>query len=88
LGLEESVDLGHNEEEKEAAKEGCLAIVRMHETFAQYKSCLIITKSSGAQKLQDEIIKLQRIAIFARYGEIFRDACQRLRIQAEKNESP
>jgi hypothetical protein len=83
LDLEENREPEQDEEEVEAVKEAWLTIVRMHEESAQYKACLAITNSSDAQTLQDEIVKLQRIAFFARYGDAFADTCQRLRAQGE-----
>ncbi|KAI9737971.1 MAG: hypothetical protein M1834_009341 [Cirrosporium novae-zelandiae] len=82
------LDLGENvdpeqDEELENAKEVWLTIVRMHEESARGKECLILTNSSDSQTLQDEIIKLQRISFFARYGDVFVDVCQKLGTNAE-----
>ena len=87
LIIEVNKDLGYNEEDA-AAKDEWLAIVRMHEESAIYRSCLKVTKSSEAQEFQDEIAKLQRTSFFARYGDVFAETCNSLRLQAERMKAP
>jgi hypothetical protein len=79
MDLEEIIDPDENEE-VEVAKEAWLTIVRMHEKSAQYKVCLAIMNSSNAQTLQDEIVKPQLIAFFARYNNALVDAYQKAAI--------
>jgi hypothetical protein len=60
-----------------------LSTVRMYERSIQYTACLRITRTEDAQALQDELVKLQRLAFYARYGDILAMACRQLKSEAE-----
>ena len=49
----------------------------------KFTACLKVTRSPDAQILQDELLKLQRTAFYARYGDLFAVACRQLKHEAE-----
>lgn len=55
----------------------------MYEWSIQFTVCLQTTRTADAQSLQDELIKLQRLAFYARYGDILAMACRQLKSEAE-----
>ena len=59
------------------------AFIREAERGIQLKACMKTTKTDSAQQLQDEILDLQRIAFYARYGDYFSDICNNLKVAAE-----
>ncbi|KAI9784456.1 MAG: hypothetical protein M1839_002112 [Geoglossum umbratile] len=85
LDLEEGEVYEGGEEELEAAKYEWRATIRMYDGHIQYTACLQIPRTSDAQTLQEQLLNLQRTAFYARYGDMFAEACHRLKREAEIN---
>lgn len=60
-----------------------LGTVRIFEESRAYKACLTITETKDAEELANELLRLQRTAFYARYGDIFEEICRILRHEAE-----
>lgn len=71
------------DEDVEAGRAELIATIRMYEQSMQFTACLKVTRSPDAQTLQDELLKLQRTAFYARYGDLFAVACRQLKHEAE-----
>lgn len=57
--------------------------VHTFEQSTQYTACIIVTRSSDAQQLQDQLLLLQKTAFYARYGGVFAHVCKQLKARAE-----
>ena len=64
-------------------KEEWKSTLRTYEQSMQYTACLVATRSSDAQELQDQLVMLRKAAFYTRYGDIFAEACTKLKTQAE-----
>ena len=53
--------------------------VHTFEQSTQYTACTIVTRSSNAQQLQDQLLLLQKTALYARYGGVFAHVCKQLK---------
>ena len=71
------------DEDAQAARAELIATIRTYEQSMQFTACLQVTRSPDAQTLQDELLKLQRTAFYARYGDVFAVACNQLKHEAE-----
>ena len=83
LDLEEGEVYEGGEEELEEAKHEWRATIRMYEGSIRYTACLLVTRTSDAQTLQDQLLNLQRTAFYARYGDMLAEACRQLKKEAE-----
>jgi hypothetical protein len=83
LDMEEGEEYDEDEKIVEKIKREYTATIRAYEQSVQYTACLNITRTMDAQKLQDEIVRLQRTALYARYGDVLAVACRQLRNEAE-----
>ncbi|KAI9769444.1 MAG: hypothetical protein M1839_003658 [Geoglossum umbratile] len=83
LDLEEGEVFEGGEEELQEAKDEWKATIRMYDGYIQYTACLQITRTSDAQTLQEQLLALQRTAFYSRYGDMFAEACRRLKREAE-----
>lgn len=72
-----------DKEEFEAVKQEWIANIRTYEQSIQYHACLNITHTSDAQRLQEEILNLQRTTFYARYGDYLAESCRQLKCEAE-----
>ncbi|KFY33634.1 hypothetical protein V494_07452 [Pseudogymnoascus sp. VKM F-4513 (FW-928)] len=70
-------------ERLEEVRRELLGTVRMFEESRAYKACLAITKTKDAEELSNELLRLLQTAFYARYGDIFGEACRILRHEAE-----
>lgn len=52
--------------------------VRILEESRAYKARLSITETKDAEELLNELLRLQRTVFYARYGDIFGEACRTL----------
>jgi hypothetical protein len=59
--LRHEEDPYQHEEDIKAVKEEWVTLIRMHEQSFQFKKRLVMTWTSDAQKLQDEILNLKRL---------------------------
>jgi hypothetical protein len=73
------------EEAYEDVRDGYIYIVRQFERSEQWMECLQLTKSKDVDELQQNLIKLHRIGIFARYGDALAIACNTLQEVAQKD---
>lgn len=85
MGLDnrETCDDDDGENIVQEVRDEYLSTVRMYERSIQFTACLRVTRTEDAQALQDELVKLQRLAFYARYGDILAMACRQLRSEAE-----
>ncbi|MCJ1348910.1 hypothetical protein MMC31_007143 [Peltigera leucophlebia] len=63
----------------QAARAELIATIRN----PHFTACLKVSRSPDAQTLQDELLKLQRTAFYARYGDLFAVVCRQLKHEAE-----
>lgn len=70
-------------EELEEMKSEWKSTLRTFEQSMQYTACMIVTRSSDAQQLQDQLLLLQKAAFYARYGDVLAHVCKQLKAQAE-----
>ncbi|OBT80753.1 hypothetical protein VF21_00138 [Pseudogymnoascus sp. 05NY08] len=67
----------------EKVRSELLGTIRMFEESRKYKPCLSVARSKDEAELAEEIMRLQRTAFYARYGDVFGEACKLLRHEAE-----
>lgn len=83
LDLDEGETCDDGEDVVQEVKGEYLSTIRMYEQSIQFTACLRTTRTVDAQSLQDELVKLQRLAFYARYGDILAMACRQLKSEAE-----
>ena len=81
--LEEGEVLDYDAAKIQELKAEWCASIRTYEEAIQYRSCLKATTTSSAQELQEKLVELLQILFFARYGDMFAEACKLLRTTAE-----
>ncbi|MCJ1421830.1 hypothetical protein MMC32_008197 [Xylographa parallela] len=81
--LEEGEILEEHEKCIHALKVGWAATIRAYEESIQYHACLQSTSASSAQELQEKIIELLQTTFYARYEDMFAEACRVLTTTAE-----
>ncbi|OBT88064.1 hypothetical protein VE02_03619 [Pseudogymnoascus sp. 03VT05] len=67
----------------EKVRSELLGTIRMFEESRKYKPCLSVANSKDEAELAREIMRFQRTAFYARYGDVFGEACKLLRHEAE-----
>ena len=72
LDLEDGEIGEQGEEEVEEMKAEWQSTLRTFEQSMQYTACMVVTRSSDAQELQDQLLLLQKTAFYARYGDVSR----------------
>jgi hypothetical protein len=83
LDLDEGETCEEGEDTMQEVKDEYLGSIRTYEQSIQFTACLRTTRTADAQSLQDELVKLQRLAFYARYGDILAAACRELKTEAE-----
>jgi hypothetical protein len=83
LDLEEGETFEGGEKGLEAANDEWRAMIRMYERSIYYTACLKMARTSDEQMLQEKLLDLQRTAFYARYGDMFTEACRQLKKEAE-----
>ena len=76
------------DEELEEILQKDIALIRTHEEAAEYRACLVVTKSSTAEDMRVQLESLVRMGFYARYGDVLADACRRLKSKAESEKVP
>jgi hypothetical protein len=77
LQLENENDL--DDAEAKVVKKQLIASIRSYERSIQYNAALQATSSDSAESLKDNLLQLQRVNFYARYGDFFSEVCRRLR---------
>jgi hypothetical protein len=83
LDLDEGKTCEEGEDTMQEVRDEYLGTIRIYERSIQFTACLRTTRTADAQSLQDELVKLQRLAFYARYGDILAAACRELKREAE-----
>lgn len=83
LDLEEGDTSDEDEADVQTMKDECISTIRTYEQSFQFVAYLRVTRTSDAQKLQEEIVNLQWTTFYARYGDMLAEACRQLKKEAE-----
>lgn len=84
LDIDEGEIFETTAEERKDIEDAHRAFIREAEKGIQINACMQATKTNSAQKLQDEILNLQRTAFYGRYGDYFAEICNNLKVAAER----
>lgn len=74
--LEDGEGLGDAREALNKLKVELASMIPTYEQAIQYHACLRIIASANEQELQDKSLELLRTIFFARYGDLFSEACR------------